>query len=165
MEERDHQQKSRLNQVSACVLDAVLVTSFDWRELANRLATSGRLIPQAMTGIVEIPHRVYRLAHTCCQADENFCAALERRLNILYAAQIAGISQMTTVAICQHLKQVDLKDRRAAGGFLWAILSDSRPCIRKISDIFVRRMITEFYSRAFYSENQEFDQLMHSSLS
>ena len=62
-------ERKQLHEIDCLVLDAILTVSFDWKELANRLSSIGRQVPQSEVGVLDLPHVVQRMAHSACRID------------------------------------------------------------------------------------------------
>lgn len=160
MRDRPDEDFVQLAEMDPLVLDALLAASFDWKELANRLSASGRTLPREHTGILALPHAVYRMAHTACLTECGFAENLRCELERIHRQSAQRIRALPLKAVCDELQHVDTRNRFAAGGFLWALITDSRRCVRRLSAIFVRHILTGLFGAFYHPVDDRFEKIM-----
>ncbi len=143
------EQKSYLQELDPIELDALLAISFDWREMANRLSMFGRNIPHCGYGVLSLPQTVFRMAQSAIQNDIEFSGSIERELNRRHGRFLEMVSSMEAAEICALVQDTLLNSRAETGGFLWALLTDSRECIQKFSGVFLQKILTDVFSSHF----------------
>lgn len=142
-------ERKQLHEIDCLVLDAILTVSFDWKELANRLSSIGRQVPQSEAGVLDLPHVVQRMAHSACRIDSELSRGITETLNSLHEDTISKIMNMETEEICDYVHEVSILDRAEVSGLLWALATDERECAQILSKGLVRRIVTELFFSAY----------------
>lgn len=138
-----------LSDIDRSALNTVLITSFDWKELSNRLSSFGRTVPAESSGIMPLPQLVYSMARSMCLNNPEFEQSIRKALDYQHRKVIARINSMSIKCVCFYVRQIPLTEYRTVPGVLWALMSDQRESVRKLSRIFLDRIIVSF----FYSLN------------
>lgn len=136
------------------LVDVILATSFDWKELANRLCSSGRVLPRSSSGMLKLPQVTYRMALTACSIDCPFSRDLAATLDYLHERILKKVQGMGLDGICSCVQEVSLKNRPHTAGLLWALATDERRSVQKVARVFLHRIMSEVFS-SLYGTNDD----------
>jgi len=143
------QNRRLLYEIECPVLEAILSTAFDWKELANRLISVGREIPKDDVGVLQLPQVIQRMTHSACKIEGELSSGITNTLNCLHRSIMDQVSAMEISEICVLVHEVSIRDRAKVSGLLWAIATDPREGSQRLAGIFVRRIISELFTSAF----------------
>lgn len=109
-----------------CLLDVMIRLTFEWREVANLLATFGLVLPDDAVGDGE---RIYALANDLAHGRRRFRNFLIRHFRQRFRREIRLVSSMTMPQIEKLLTR---RTMARHPGLLWALASDERPVVVKL---------------------------------
>ena len=124
-----------------CPLDRVIRGTFEWREVANLLASFGVKQPGWERGVQHAPvvsEAAYRTANALAHRDAAFVARLRSLLSKIHARRCAEVRRMTLPQlgrVVSHDFQPDETD------WLWAMLSDRREEVVAMAKVWVRESV------------------------
>lgn len=137
--------RKTIQEIDCFALDAILAGSFDWRELANRLVSSGRKIPLSFENKNVFPHMIYQMTHSACHVDCAFSQGVTEVLNKLHGEAIEWVASAEIADLCHTAQNVQVENEPKIAGFLWALATDPREGAQKILHFLLHRSLTGFF--------------------
>lgn len=133
--------RKKLQDIDCLTQNIVLATSFDWRELSNRLSSAGFSVPTTSVGFCDLPQSIYRMSHAVCHGNTGFAQSINDALDKRYQEQVNQIAAMEISEVCSWIHRVSLKSP-ALAGVIWALATDERDGLERILRVFVQQSVT-----------------------
>lgn len=124
-----------------CPLDRVIRGTFEWREVANILASFGVRQPEWRLGNRHarvVGESTYRMADTLAHRDPEFIGHLRSVLGHVHALPMIEVGDMT---LEQLGRLVSHDFQPAETGWLWAMLTDHREEVVAMAKIWVKESV------------------------
>ena len=138
-----YDKRKTIQEVNCLALDIILATAFDWKELANRLSSSGRNVPYEQLAEHELPFFVQRMSHSACHIETEFADGIGSTLDSIHEKIMTQTSKMELHELCPFVREFHLETNENISGLLWALGTDSRDGIDKILNTLAHKILSE----------------------
>lgn len=119
----------RIWEVDCALLDAVLLMSFDARELANLARAAGVEVPACACPDARA---VVRTVHRVCHGATPLALHLERLLDLVHGRAVDALRAYGLDAFAADLTGRDLWEVSHVSGRLWAVLTCADPAADRV---------------------------------
>ncbi len=126
-------ERKRIWEMDCTFLDAALAASFDWKEMANLLQSSGlELLDDQSDAVLEM--QAQNGVHAKCHDANDLSLKIETLMNQWHARPMDVIAGMQPSEILWAFPEEMKRKGISRGGIFWALGTDPRPgfdCLRR----------------------------------
>lgn len=117
--------RKRIWEVDCFSMDAVLASSFEWKDLANIL--QGRGVEISLKGPEDAKRmQVHNLTHRYCHSENDISLTVESILNLLHQHTIEQISHWDAHEVMELAQNFHFSNSKRLSSVFWAIGSEGR---------------------------------------